>query len=92
METKNLCGKTRPKENPYEIWVSFDGTWQWWVLKKYKSPAGESKDPYARWFTAVRSPFVPDFELGDTYVREIRDNACKLNDQEKEEIIKAWLL
>lgn len=85
---KNECGKTRPKENPYEIWVSFDGTWQWWVLKKYKSPESEAKDPYARWFTAVRSPYVTGFELGDTYVREIKRFAYKLNDAEMADLIK----
>ena len=75
---KNECGKTRKQDNPYEIWVSFDGQWEWYVLKKYKAPDSEAKDPYARWFCAVKSPFTyGDFELGDVYVSEIKQNAIK---------------
>lgn len=29
---KNLCSKTRPANDPYEIWRSFDGTWTWYVV------------------------------------------------------------
>ena len=71
---KNLCAKTRPKNNPYEIWSNAAG-WSWAVLKKYKSPEAEAKDPYARWFTFVKSPFCPEGELGDTYVKDIISNA-----------------
>ena len=85
MAKLNTCRTTRPVNNPYEIWVSFDGTWQWWVLKKYKGPESEAKDP-----CAVRSPYVPGHELGDVYVREIRQQAYKVTEQEKDEIIKAW--
>jgi len=49
---KNLCGKTRPIDNPYEIWKSFDGTWEWKVLKKYQKPSKELKNRFARWFCA----------------------------------------
>ena len=41
MTEKNLCGKTRPIDNPYEIWKSVDGTWEWKVLKKYQKPSKE---------------------------------------------------
>ncbi|HUW66509.1 MAG TPA: hypothetical protein VMW20_00490 [Candidatus Nanoarchaeia archaeon] len=89
MATKNLCGKTRPNENPYEIWISRDGTWQWRVLKKYKAPESEAKDPYARWFCAVKSPYTyGSFELGDTYCREIYSVAYRLTPEEMAELLK----
>ena len=73
---KNLCGKSRSVENPYEVWSSPDGSWVWKVLKKYKSPEAEAKDPYARWFCAVSSPFTfGNYDLGDVYVREVKRNA-----------------
>ena len=83
---KNECGKSRTKENPYEIWVS--GEWQWRVLKKYQSPENEKKNPYARWFCAVKSPFTYDgFDLGDTYVKDIVRYAIKLSDEQMETLI-----
>lgn len=75
---KNLCAKTRPVSNPYEIWQA--GGWTWKVLKKYKSESGEKKDPFARWFCHVTSPFCPDGELGDVYVSEIKGVASKISE------------
>jgi hypothetical protein len=69
---KNECGKMRDKNNPYEVWATPDGSWQWRVLKKYKSPESEAKDPYARWMVWAKSPFCPDGEMGDTYIRDIK--------------------
>lgn len=40
---KNKCGKTRPVKDPYEIWKSFDQSWEWRVLKKYQNPENEAK-------------------------------------------------
>ena len=75
---KNECGKTRPQDNPYEIWTSLDGTWEWKVLKKYQAPDKEAYNEYARWFCAVKSPFTyGSYELGDVYVREIKGFAIK---------------
>ncbi len=54
--SKNLCGKTRKVDDPYEIWVS--GDWEWRVLKKYQTPEKESENPYARWHCAVKSPMT----------------------------------
>ena len=65
----NKCGKTRKQDNPYEIWKA--GSWEWHVLKKYQTPEKEVKNQYARWFCLVKSPFVPDGEMGDVYVRDI---------------------
>ncbi|HRR49606.1 MAG TPA: hypothetical protein P5293_06610 [Bacteroidales bacterium] len=68
---KNECGKTRDIKNPYEIWVNNQG-WEWRVLKKYQTPEKEMKNPYARWFCAVKSPFTyGSYEYGDTYVKDI---------------------
>lgn len=74
---KNLCGKTRTKDNPYEVWSN--GDWTWKVLKKYKSPEGEAGDPYARWFCFVTSPFCPHGEMGDVYVLDITRSAVKVS-------------
>jgi len=67
---KNLCGKRRGIDNPYEIWRA--GNWEWKVLKKYQCEDKEVDNPHARWFCAVKSPFTYDsWELGDCYIREI---------------------
>ena len=68
--SKNLCAKTVSKENAYEVWQSFDGSWTWYCLKKYQSPDNEAKNPYARWFCLVVTPIVPEGELGDAYCND----------------------
>jgi len=73
---KNLCGKMRKPHEPYEVWTN--GDWTWKVLKKYKSDEAEAKDPYARWFCFVTSPFCPEGEMGDVYVSEIKSSAHKV--------------
>ena len=77
--SKNLCAKTRPDSNPYEIWQSADGTWKWLVLKKWQSPEKEANNPYARWFCKVITPIVPEGETGDVYVKEIKENATRIS-------------
>ena len=75
--SKNECGKMRDKENPYEIWEG--NGFQWRVLKKYQKPELEAKNPYARWFCAVSSPYTwGSHELGDVYVSEIKSNGEKV--------------
>ena len=70
---KNECLKTRKVDNPYEVWKTADGTWEWKVLKKWQA---DDDKPYARWFCAVKSPFTHgSFELGDVYVKEIKEQA-----------------
>ncbi len=65
MAAKNERGKTRKIDNPYAIYRSHDGTWEWRVLKAYQ--ADDSK-PYARWLCAVKSPFTfGSYEYGDEY-------------------------
>lgn len=76
MAEKNLCGKMvkQPyRENAYEVWSG--GGWTWYVLKKWQ--ADDNKE-YARWFCLVESPFVPEGEMGDTYVSEVKSNARRI--------------
>jgi hypothetical protein len=63
----NPCAKTRPYDRPYEIWATPIGNIH--VLKKYKSPEGEAKDPYARWLTFVDNEYQ---ESGDQYAADIK--------------------
>jgi len=86
METKqkNQCLKERKVEEPYEVWKTADGSWEWRVLKKWQV---DDDKLYARWFCAVKSPYTfGRFEYGDVYVKEIKENAFK-QEQEKGKII-----
>ncbi len=71
---KNLCLKERKKENPYEVWANSSG-WTWYVLKKWQV---DDNKPYGRWMCFVTSPFCPDGEYGDVYVKDIKGYAVKL--------------
>lgn len=78
----NPCGKTRPKDDPYEVWEGFGQTqgWTWKVLKKQKSPEGEAKDPFARWFCLVTSPFTGSMgDMGDVYATEVQRLARRVS-------------
>lgn len=75
---KNEQGKTVKKENAYEVWQSPDGSWTWYVLKKYQAPDKEKSNEFARWFCLVVSPFVPEGEYGDTYIKDIVSNATRI--------------
>lgn len=83
MAAKNPCAKTMKPETAYEVWQSYDGTFTYFVLKKYQSPEQEAKNPYARWYCAVSSshlhpplanvdgkPKLP-LEYGDAYVSTV---------------------
>jgi hypothetical protein len=72
---KNPCGKTVIRENAYEVWQSLDGTWTWYVLKKWQL---DDDKPYSRWFCAVVSPFVPEGETGDVYVTDVKGFATRI--------------
>ena len=75
--SKNECAKTRPVENPYEVWVA--GEWTWKVLKKYQTPEEEAANPYARWFCAVFTPMTgPSGDLGDTYCADVKKYARRV--------------
>jgi hypothetical protein len=76
LSSKNECAKSRPKEDPYEVWEAPNG-WQWLVLKKYKSPKSEAADPYARWYCYVQGgDSYPEY--GDTYVSDITRYARRI--------------
>lgn len=75
---KNLCGKTRKVNQPYEVWVNNAG-WEWRVLKKWQADDKEVGNPYARWFCAVKSPMTHgSYDLGDVYVSEVKANARQM--------------
>lgn len=67
----NPFRKTAPIDAPYATFVNSQG-WEWRILRTYKQPSSEAKDPYARWFVAARSPLTyGDWEYGDTYKTEV---------------------
>ena len=66
------------REDAYEVWENKEAGWTWYVRKKYCSPEREEKDKYARWFCEVVSPITPSGELGDVYVRDIKNNAVRI--------------
>lgn len=72
---KNECLKRVNESNPYEVWKNHSG-WEWRVLKKYQA---DDNKPFARWFCWVCSPFCPDGEFGDVYVKEIKKQALKIS-------------
>ena len=71
----NKFAKTRDINEPYAIYKD-GGGWEWRILKTYKQPKSEAKDPYARWFVAATSPLMHDgqFEYGDTCASEVKSN------------------
>lgn len=71
---KNLRGKTVKREQAYEVYRSHD--WMWYVLKHYAAREREIRDPFARVFCCVTSPYVGERgELGDVYLAEITGQA-----------------
>jgi len=79
---KNLCGKTRKMNQPYEVWHGHAGdlgTITYLVLKKYQNPEQEAKNEFARWFVAAKSDATyGTFEMGDNYIHEIKLVARKV--------------
>ena len=75
----NLCKKERKVDNPYEVWKSVDGTWEWRVLSKAQTPSNEARNPYSIWFCGVKSPFTYErYELGSVYAKEVKEMAVKI--------------
>ena len=81
-EDKNLCGKTRDVNNPYEIWKGSCfpmGDIEYRVLKKYQKPSLEKSNPYARWFVACKSEATfGTWEYADTYIKDITSFCTKV--------------
>ena len=90
MASKNKCAKTRKIDDPYEIWkCRMDFGYgdileiEYRILKKYKNPEREAKDPLARWFTAAKSDATfGNWEYGDMYVKDIVSTGHRLDDLE----------
>ena len=77
--SKNLCGKTVSVDKPYETYKNEMAGFEWRVLKKYQNEENEAKNPYARWYCAVKSPYTYDaWEYGDVYVKEVKDMGRKV--------------
>jgi hypothetical protein len=75
----NPCSKRVPPEEAYEVWQSFNGSWTYFVLKKYQAPEKEAANPYARWYCMVQSPTTPKGEYGDVYVSTVKQGTHKLD-------------
>ena len=72
--TKNLCGKSRSKEDPYAIFKGIGpfGDTEVRLLKTYQKPEKELTNQYARWFVAVKSDFTyGSYDIGDSYINEV---------------------
>ena len=79
MAAKNPCAKTVKPDEAYEVWQSFDGSWTYYVLKKYQSPEKEAQNPYARWYCKVTSPITPKGEYGDVYVATVKQGTRQID-------------
>lgn len=70
--TKNKFGKTVKVDSPYAIYKNDRTNFEHRVLKTYQSKDKESKNEYARWFVASRSPYTyGSWEYGDIYVKDV---------------------
>ena len=70
MEEKLSTGQRIKKGKPIEVWELPDKSWRWEVYKKYQK---DDDKLYARWHVKAFSPFVPEGEFGDQYVKEIKE-------------------
>ena len=71
---EDIGKKMRDLDNPY---MTYEGRgFEWRVLKRYQKPANEAKNEFARWLVAARSPMTyGEWEIGDTYISDIRKYA-----------------
>lgn len=66
--------KTRDVNDPYAVYIA--GDWEFRVLKHYQNEENETNNPYARVFTAVKSPMTwGGYDLGDSYLKDITQTA-----------------
>jgi hypothetical protein len=64
----NPMGRSRPVDKPYLTFKNMNG-FEYRVLKSYQL---NDEKPFARWFTATRSPYtMGSWELGDAYVADV---------------------
>lgn len=72
----NPCGKQVKPEEAYEVWQSYDGSWTYYVLKKYSI----HESTFSRWYCAVSSPMTfGRLEYGDVYCGEVKTDTMKLD-------------
>ena len=71
---EDIGKKATDVDTPYMI---YEGNgFEWRVLKRYQKPANEAKNEFARWLVAARSPMTyGEWEIGDTYISDIRKYA-----------------
>tara|TARA_R100001198_G_C5151815_1_gene160930 strand:- start:341 stop:661 length:321 start_codon:yes stop_codon:yes gene_type:complete len=70
--SKNKFGKTVKVDSPYAIYKNDRTNFEHRVLKTYQSKDKESKNEYARWYVASRSPYTyGSWEYGDIYVKDV---------------------
>ena len=79
MASKNPCAKRVTPEYAYEVWQSYNGTFTYFVLRKYQSPEQEAKNPYARWYCMVQSPITPKGDYGDAYVSTVKRGTARID-------------
>jgi len=78
---KNKFGKSKNIDNAYATYrvVTDSGMYFEWKILKRTDKEGEDKNPYARWFTACKSPMTYDtWEYGDVYIKDILDTEPEL--------------
>lgn len=76
---KNLCAKRVTPEQAYEVWQSYNGSWTYFVLKKYQTPEKEAENDYARWYCMVQSPATPKGDYGDVYVSTVKQGTRQVD-------------
>tara|TARA_R110002124_G_scaffold228922_1_gene394228 strand:+ start:88 stop:438 length:351 start_codon:yes stop_codon:yes gene_type:complete len=66
---KNLMNKTRTAENPYATFEK--GSFVSHVIRAYTT----KQEEFSRWYTVAKSDMsFGQYEIGDTYIKEITDN------------------
>jgi len=88
---KNLMAKARTVEDPYLIFMTVNGEWEWRVLKSYQ---GDDFKPYARWYCATRSPLnFGRWEYGDVYCDTVREHGIDVTEEVRaaEKLVKEAL-
>ena len=88
---KNKFGKTVKVDSPYAIYKNDITNFEHRVLKTYQTKENESKNPYARWYVASRSPYTyGSWEYGDIYVKDVVDyhELIASTDEWKKEFVK----
>jgi len=79
MAVKNPCAKRVTPDTAYEVWQSYNGSFTYFVLKKYQSPEKEAQNPNAIWYCMVQSPITPKGEYGDVYVYSVKQGTARID-------------